>query len=204
MGISGGSQESLPPPSFYDDHKEKIHLYLIHGYRSSGAKWDEYVEELQERGYVCHVVEYDSFLPYVDYTAIKYALRAHLNRNGHTYTSENVYFIGHSQGGMHISDNYAIPEDKIITINSPFARRGFNYRNERDLLAGTGWYGGGMRSIEGISGSEGHGQLPSIDQLIRETGIRSPTGGSVNDPDWFRATHEEYNYFRKKYNWRSS
>lgn len=139
-------------------------IYLIHGLWSDGSTWDGIKEELEGYGYEVVIIEYDSYLPYFDYMAIERELEKEMEQRGQSYTDNDVYFIGHSQGGMYLSDNHDIPAESITTINSPMANRGYNYRNDSDILT-AGRLGQLDPRIEGrLSG--GHGDKPTGEQLI--------------------------------------
>lgn len=147
---------------------------MIHGLHSSAKTWDEMKDELESAGYTVVLVNYDSKLPYYDYPAIYKSLEREMAIRGHDYNSDGIHFVGHtgnfgnwdySQGGMALADNRRIPADKITTINSPFAERGYNIRNDSDWLT-YGKFGQLDPRIEGRF-SGGHGDKPHGDDIIK-------------------------------------
>ena len=100
-------------------------VVLLHGLFSSPKKFAEYEYKLRVRGYKVVTMKHNMPLNPADHLKVRKFLDKHKDAD---------HFIGHSYGGMAIANHPGIPSRKIITLNSPFAKKGTNYTMNRDFL----------------------------------------------------------------------
>lgn len=127
-------------------------VVLIHGLFSSGKKWEKQKAELEKQGHDVVVIEYSTGLPWEMNKEIDSKI-----------PGDADLYIGHSYGGLYLAQNYSIPSNKIVTVNSPGAERGHNYQNVQDPLALINPVAAFYAENKSPGG---HSKLPPVDQLI--------------------------------------
>ena len=140
---------------------KKPKIVLVHGLFSSPKKFESYTRVLENKGYRVITVKHQMPLRPSDHRKVKRALELH---------SDAEHFIGHSYGGMAIASNKNIPENKIITLNSPYAKRGTNYTMNKDFLNVINPYSY-LKSEHKLKGD--HRTLPHLERLMNENNIRN-------------------------------
>jgi pimeloyl-ACP methyl ester carboxylesterase len=89
-------------------------IVLMHGLFSSPKKFQAYENSLKAKGYQVVTLKHNMPLKPTDHLKVRKFLDQHRDAD---------HFIGHSYGGMAIASHPGIPSNKIITLNSPFARK---------------------------------------------------------------------------------
>lgn len=141
--------------------KKSRKVVLVHGLFSSPKKFQAYENSLRSKGYQVVTIKHNMPLKPSDHTKV----RKFLNRH-----SDADHFIGHSYGGMAIASHKSIPESKIITLNSPFARRGTNYTMNKDFLNVINPISV-LKSEHKMKGD--HRTLPHLERLMNEAKMRN-------------------------------
>lgn len=98
-------------------------VVLIHGLYSNPKRWAKEKAEFESMGYEVVTVSYKTGRPVDMNREIDMQVARHQDAD---------IFVGHSYGGMYLDQNTRIPGDRIVTINSPGARRGHNFQGVFD------------------------------------------------------------------------
>jgi hypothetical protein len=140
-------------------------VVLIHGLFSDGSRWDRTKAEFEAAGWNVVVIEYDSSWN------SPHAMNSELDSR---VPQDADLYVGHSYGGMYL-DQSNIPSDRIVTINSPGARRGHNFNAVADPLNILDPASAAMsESVQ----SGGHSTTPSATQIINAQGNYNSPGES--------------------------
>ena len=136
-------------------------IVLMHGLFSSPKKFQAYENSLKAKGYQVVTLKHNMPLKPSDHKKVRKFLETHKDAD---------HFIGHSYGGMAIASHPGIPSNKIITLNSPYARKGTNYTNTKDFLNVINPISY-LKSEHKLKGD--HTTLPHLERLMSENNIRN-------------------------------
>lgn len=128
-------------------------ILLIHGLFSSPEKFYDYEQYFKKMNYQVITIKHDMPKKFWQHWKIKKLIKSMIDID---------LYIGHSYGGMVLS-RCGIPGDKIITINSPFVRKGYNYRASYDILNLLDLYN--IAFVECVIKGD-HSKIPAIKKLI--------------------------------------
>lgn len=150
-------RQKMSPPGKTKSRK----IVLMHGLFSSPKKFQAYEKSLKAKGYQVVTLKHNMPLKPSDHKKVRKFLNQHKDAD---------HFIGHSYGGMAIASHPGIPSNKIITLNSPFARKGTNYTMNKDFLniINPVSY---LKSEHKLKGD--HSTLPHLERLMNENNIRN-------------------------------
>lgn len=141
--------------------KKSRKIVLMHGLFSSPKKFAAYENALKAKGYQVVTMKHNMPLKPTDHIKVRKFLNTHKDAD---------HFIGHSYGGMAIASHPGIDSKKIITLNSPFARKGTNYTMNRDFLNVINPVSY-LKSEHKLKGD--HRTLPHLERLMNEAKIRN-------------------------------